>query len=575
VALLAPKIVFDNPRVRIKSKMQGPQATVAQSLESAVNRQIRDQDLRKPLLVVTVDAMFRWGVILTTLETDTARGPMDYLQGEMPRKPMARRLSPRRFGWDPQAIDLSESRYYWHKWVEDKDALLERARTAPDEGWNADVIESIAAGAGKDDLHRPEVRDAVERNEIVGYELWIKDHRLEGAPGPEDGFHGTIFTLAYNQSGETGDMIREPRPYYGPPWGPYTVFGIYPVPDETAPLSPTVAVKGSVDMLNAKVRAEHEMDMAYKRIGIISAKDPQLQSAIKKTKNGGIAVANADEIAKNFVQAEIGGATDQIRMAILGERARVSQYAGISDATRGAVSGAGTATENAIADQSSETRIGFIKQQIQDGARQVCSTFAWYDYYEDRILFPLGDEDAAALAQGGAPVEEAQGQPMIAPPEAWYQGGEHQPGSGYCFQDLELDIEPYSMERTSEALQQARLATVLEYLTTTLPVLVQQPYVNVEDVTNVVSNVLNMPDLAKLVNSQGVRMMQMIAVQGLLAPPAPAPEGKVGSQVGAQRPEAAGRPTLQARPSMPAHPFSGSPKPGPAGAKPVKAEKVA
>jgi hypothetical protein len=562
VAQLAPAIVFDNPRVRITTKLPGSQAMVASALQAAVNRQIIDLDLRQPLLLATIDALMRWGVVMTTLESDGERGYMDAIQA-VPKRPIVKRISPKRFGWDPQAIDRSECRFYWHKWVLDKDTLLKKADA--EQGWNVDVIESLAPGAGTDKLNRPSGAGETWREEITGYEIWVPEHTLEGSPGPEQGFHGTLFTLGFGQGGgqDKGAFLREPRAYYGPPWGPYTLIGIYPVPDEMAPLSPTTAVKGIVDMLNAKVKARHEMELSYKNIGLVASKDASMAPVLKKAESGSIEVINVDDVSKSYGTLEVGGATDQIAASIVDERARLAKYAGASDAARGTVTGAGTATENAIASEAGEQRIGFVKSQVGVGARQVCRTLAWFDYYTDTIMFPIGMDDAMKMAAAGsqAALQVGQGEIQATPPELWYQGGEHKPGSGYTFNDLELEIEPYSMERTSEALEQARFLALLDFLTVRLPALIQQPYIAIEEVVRLAGDIMNVPNLSKIVDPQIAKLVQGIALQGLMAPPEAAPQGRVGSDVGAGGKAPTGRPTLPARPTMPAQPFQGT-KPG-------------
>ncbi|HYE56887.1 MAG TPA: hypothetical protein VD948_00200, partial [Rhodothermales bacterium] len=515
------------------------------------------------------------------LEKDTQRGEVEMpkedgtLEKAVPMKPILKRLSPRRFGWDPQAVDIAESGFFWHKWVRSRSDILDEAAADPESGWNAAVIEAMGAGAGEETLGRASDREGTDRDELIGYEVWFPGVRLDGEPGPEEGFHGTIFTLAFNQSGGSsvnpdGDFIRAPRPYYGPPWGPYTILGHYQVTDETAPLSPTVAVQGAVEMLNAKVRAVHEADLQHKKIGIVSKKDPQLSKAVKNAKTGELVAVNADELVKNFVEVELGGSTELMRLTVLDERARVARYSGMSDAVRGTVTGEGTATENAIADAAGEVFVSYLKQRVCDAASQVGRTFAWFDFHHNQVFFPLKPEDVGPLAQQAAAqgqdpsqtIGMAQGAPVASPQEFWFRGGDFHLGSGFTFYDLELVIEAYSMERTSEALQQARLLGALEFLTTHLPALVAQPWVNVEGVVKLVENVTNMPGMAKLVNPQVAALAQAMAMQGLMMPPTGAAEPRLGQDKGAGPAPLSGgaskRPALPERPTSPARPFQGA-----------------
>lgn len=85
--------------------------------------------------------------------------------------------------------------------------------------------------------------------------------------------------------------------------------------------------------------------------------------------------------------------------------------------------------------------------------------------------------------------------------EPWFQGGGHSE-SGYSFDDLELEIEPYSMERSSEGLVQKRSLEAHQILMGSLPSMQQFPDYPWKDHFAKIGNAMNMPDMADLVTDE-------------------------------------------------------------------------
>ena len=71
---------------------------------------------------------------------------------------------------------------------------------------------------------------------------------------------------------------------------------------------------------------------------------------------------------------------------------------------------------------------------------------------------------------------------------------------GYTFDDLELDIEPYSMERTSEAVQQRRMQEAVLVATQIAPLIPQLPYVRWKKLLDLIGDTINVPDLSEMVD---------------------------------------------------------------------------
>jgi hypothetical protein len=129
----------------------------------------------------------------------------------------------------------------------------------------------------------------------------------------------------------------------------------------------------------------------YKRVVFVDETDKKLMQNVKNAKDLYVVpVQGLKEGQRQVVQAEFGGSSPQQWEMIAQKRERLDRNSGIFDAQRGMVAGRGTATEVAVADESSSARMAFIEHQFQDATARVLSSVAWYLYHDDRVDFPLG-----------------------------------------------------------------------------------------------------------------------------------------------------------------------------------------
>ena len=417
--------------------------------------------------------------------------------------PQAYRIPQRMFFRDYLARHNSEARYFGHKWRRDKDDLVRRAKEHPGEGWDLDVLEQMVADneINLDRADRENRVSANPRNEITAYDVWVPEVQLHGAPGRDEGYNGTIFTVVRQTPGtnkvinpidmtrpdlraDQAGFVRKPRPFYGPRSGPYINFGVYNVPDTAYPLSPLVAVQSQTDDLNQHAAAATHADALYKRLVFVDNTDKRLVQRVKDAEDHYVVPVSGLTKDSKVVQIELGGSTPQQWEMIQQKRDRLDRNSGIFDAQRGSVAGQGTATEVAIADEASNSRIGFIKKQFQEGVQQMLQSVAHYLYHDDRVDFPLGEEAASSLG-------------MVEP---WFKGGSTVEGSGATFEDLELEIEPYSMERTNEGLQQKRTMEMISVVTDIAPLIPQMPWVNWKRVFSTLGDAMNFPELEQVID---------------------------------------------------------------------------
>ena len=211
---------------------------------------------------------------------------------------------------------------------------------------------------------------------------------------------------------------------------------------------------------------------------------------------------------------EFGGVSDQQANWIATCRNRADRVLGMDEALRGAVSGAGTATEHSIASEAANTRIAFLRQSFTDCTCSVLRSVAFYMYHDDEIKFPIGLDSMKELG-----LEEGV--------EVFFQGGGHE-GSDYSFEDLELEIEPYSMERASEGMAQKRALEMHSMLLNSLQLMQAFPDYPWKDHFAKIGNAMNAPDMVELVTDELLerlavdismqRQMQVLTAQASMDP---------------------------------------------------------
>jgi len=510
IALLLPRIVHDNPTVRVKSARPVSQSEAAGVLQVGINRWCKMVGVRNTLERIATDMLLAYGVALTVNEP--RKGYVTSLTTD-PYLPRVYRISPDRFFVDPAATHLDEARYMGHCWITDRDDLLASAES--DNTWDVDVIERVAANTGVSDVRDDTDidRNIPDRKELVVYEVWVPELHDEAAELIDAAtdramFNGTIYTVVKGQaeSGKKANMgmARAPRPYYGPRTGPYTVFGAYTVPDDPYPLSPIMALMPQIDDVNMHLRNMRYSASAYKRLLAVDARNAKMAQDIRDRED--LYVVLADNLDPDALRTiEVGGITaQQVQYAAMAQD-RLDRVSGIHDAMRGNVSGNATATEVQVAESSSGLRISHLKRQFQESVNRCLRSVGWFMFYDDKVVFPVG-EDGIAIMGEPEPIFSAMAMVGV-------------------FDDLDIDVEAYSMERVSEGLLQRRSVELLQVIGNISQAVVAAPHVDWKQVLSVVGNAMNMPNLADMIDLRAVQQMR-----------AQAQQAAAGAQAGASKP---------------------------------------
>lgn len=536
-SLVVPREAYDNPRFSYKSRRKGKNAAqakaIAAGMTSAVNQWVEDVDLRETLDELAYDFLDIWACAVVKSEPEPGYDPTD---NNLLHRPRVYRIPQEWFFFDPVCLSYRYAAYVGHKYTVGKQELIDHAKENPGEGWDLKAIEGIKSSP--DDMHPdPGLRNgADERDTVMVCEIWVPgstEGKADGAPhpGPAEGYHGTIYTLPVSSGQVETEWLREPYAYYGPACGPYVFGGVYKVRNSPFPLSPLVATKDQQDEVNDATESLNRSARTYKRGVIVDEKNKALAQRIRDFEHDTVlGVPGFDPAQVHAI--EIGGITqEQINQREIA-RDRLNRTSGISDAARGDPTSGVTATADSIADESAQTRMGYIKRQFADLARQIGYLAGHHMYYDNRVVFEIEDETLERVGMPRPPEAD------LSKPVMFYGGvDESNPDEAeYDYSDLQLTVDVYSMERTSEPQMQRNIVVVMDRVLEAAQLMPQTPYVRWEDVLRDFGDAFNMPNADRWVDRDMLNQIGVPTAQGTpeatLAPPfglLPAAQPKPGA----------------------------------------------
>lgn len=493
VSLVLPRIIHDVPKFRVRCADPMLDMVIGKRMQIGLNRWARITKLRRTLERIATDMIFSYGVGLTVSEPRQEARAID---GKEPYLPRVYRISPERFFIDPAAESVENARYMGHCYAIDKDDLIAKARS--DESWDLDAIMEIPPNTDLEEARDDVGRNLEDRQEMAVYEVWVPEADQEAeiidelvGPGM---VNGTIYTFVKgrSKSSKWDGYIRRPIPYFGPRQGPYTVFGVYTVPDDPYPLSPLMAIQSQINDLNAHLSSVRTSAAAYKRLIMVDSRNHKLAQDLKDKPHDYIVLSESLDKDK-VLNLEVGGITAQQVQYSQMAQDRLDRVSGIHDAMRGNITGAATATEVAVAESSATMRMAHLKRQFQEAVDDLSRSVCWYMWHDDRIVLPLGKEGVAAMLEAN---------PVFA-------GGVRMPG----WEDLEVSVDSYSMERVSESLVQKRALELLQITTNVAQGMMAMPFIRWREMLSVIGDALNVPHLADMIDQNAMAQMQQAAQQ--------------------------------------------------------------
>jgi hypothetical protein len=575
-----PQLVFTNPSLKVSNAIPGAPRHDAIGGQYALETLSKRQEWPS-LWQQNVADMLAWrGVLIVTTETDS---PPNYMigrkrttwdgqkrkieRGDEMRVPRMAYIDPNDFFIDSAAKRHNEARHMGHRWLEDLEDLKARAE-AGGEGW----IVAALNGLKEDDSSLRKGQVTVAQIFVPGFidERAKENLTKRAAEAKENEFveeydpklhTGTIYTVG----GTTfGTEVREPRLYRGPKCGPYVLFEGPPMPFQKCGAAhyaisyPQVYNAARVD--NAILDSIDD----YKVVGFGS---PNVIAALQKTPhNGFYEVTSAESLKEATQTVTVGGVTRELNDARMYTSSSVDRTINLSDAMRGFASKGTTATAETLADQSTDIRLSGIREQVYKAVQRALYFAYWHIDHDDTFMIDLPSVAGPALmesvqqnvreyleeVQGGALSEEqekrlanlddaaAQNLPLV------FVGGgaltpDNEDGTNdYAHDARSVEIEPMSMERTTEHLQQRRALQFMEVVKIAAQVAQMVPGTDLKGLVNDIGGALNLPDYGKRLGSPEdmAAMQEQQAAQTQGGGPRPMGSASLpGHQAGAQVPQ--------------------------------------
>lgn len=508
---IIPAVMSNNPSVSIKSRRPVVQRELVKAMNHGTNRWIKDIDLKGTLEPVLYDASFKFGVVTVTME------PLPGHENKEvpPMRPALRRISPKRFFMDPQAEGPDQARFMGHVFVRDREDLIEAKNPDGSAKYDKKAIESLAGPSADNDIASGSgfIEDfdmRIDRDQVIAAEVYI----------PEKGMIYTIgFSSTKDSEKREGKFLRKPRRFFGHPRGPYILFGFYVVPDQVYPMSPLGVTAASVSELNAHAEQVRRQASVSRTLVLTNATNVSLTDAIKNFEDGSIAaIPNFDR--NGFAEINLGGAHPAQIDYVRELRERLDRTSGVTDIQRGQVSGKGTATEASLAAAASSGRVSFMQEKVRGSVVKVIENAVWLMFESNSIIFPITEEKAEKMVFNGIGIDNAFEIEGADEQDSIFFGGPQPGQEDYSFFDLELEIEPYSMEQVDEAVLQKRMEQATAMVASFAPMMLQYPFINWPELLDDRFQTLNIPDGRKYINFEMLSQMLGVkfgpgAVQGI------------------------------------------------------------
>lgn len=563
VSYMNAVLAFDRPVVSVESPMVSKQNDVM-ALEVGLNRWIRDAKLRQEMAQAVPDFCFAWAVYCTSERPAPELGEVTFedqngkTRRGIPNRPYTKRIPFKVAFKDPLSTNPYDMRYAGHWEITDKTTLLRRAKEDKDGGWRVEAIQGMPTDS---DLKRAgrKCRSGPNpsRDEVAICQLWVADAEIDWAEydipeADRELYHGMLYDIA-PAIGETAQnesmLLRDPRPFFGPRWGPYTYIGANIVPDDAYFISPLQPVRSSIAMYNAVNDTADRAMQNYKRFTLVDDLEEDLADKIKLGKHDHVFSVTAFERAK-IETVEVGGVSNQMAAHLGMMKEKVDRNLGLSDVQRGAINGAGSATEVALATQASSARLAVMERNWNYGHAQMLLTVAWYFWHDDEVAQPISMQEAMQIGvQAPEMIEvDGEGNPVVlngqvkAAQQYIFGGTDEEDDS---FDSLDLEILPYSMRRMSDQEQQMRSVFLTNYAVQIAPVIPMSPHIDWNLLNRALAKLTGIHELRSLVNLQAAADMaqsqalaqyaEMAATDG----PQPAKNAGGSASKAAQPPKAA------------------------------------
>ena len=450
VSNMLPQLIYRNPALGVKARRVIGHREVADAMKSGLTGWMEDIDYSSEVELCVLDMLVFQGVMMHYIEDDTR-----WSNGAV--RPNGRRIDPRQWGADSLASNRKDTEFEFHSyWVD-----IEELRADP--ALLPEANERLTAN--NEDLDSAKERETFEkgnegtlrRGRVKVYSVWLRNKNV-------------IRVICKAPQIE----LYEERPYYGERTGPYVTFSAYPVPDQLYPLSPLIAVRDQVKDANIHARSISRSAAGRKTVIIVDGQESNLEEQIHEAEDREIITVPGFN-AQQVQQIELGGVTPKQYEYLAFLRDRLDRNSGLTELARGQVGGSDTATEASIAEGALNNRNEYLKQKVHQSVKASLKKVGWFLFNTPGIIIPITQRDPMTGMET----------------EGLFFGGVFPGDDSGAWEDYEIKIEPYSMQRVSEALLQRRSMDLANFIMQVGQMIPVMPYVRWLDLTRMVGEAFN------------------------------------------------------------------------------------
>lgn len=539
VRLVLPLLASGNPRCRVTSDQPGSIRDLAKGYEGYVNHWSKRVRMAEVNEAVGTDVGLDFGAFLFVGGTEENEHPEVF------------RLSPQDVVWDPHCYHVREARWVGHKIYPTAQDLNRMASDEP--GWDAEHVRQVVTKHLDNPVSAPDpMAQSIERvngrnrrsDELCIYEIYLPTEELEAKDASfwakelgeeiteDNGYHGIIKTYALTEHTTVAEL-RRPRPYKGHKYGPYEIDGATLIPDNSVPLSPTIATRDQSEILNSHTKAIlRSMNSQKNLVAFMADAKNTVESMVEAEADGYLPIENHDKPLRDVVMPmSLGGASAEQLQAYQFFREVRDRNMGVTDMQRGLAGSGNTATEAAIADQAHDTATGFLVEKFRRMNRRIFERVLWWAWHNSNVAYRLSPDDINAsegrpagfepMYVGGESAAEAIAALRKANPEL--EGIDDATlkaalvtSDDVKFEDLDVDVQVYSMAMTDSGLQQARLNEQMALVPAVAQTIANFPFVKGKAWTQLIAEVANYDGLDELFDWDKLAEFQTAMMQGAM-----------------------------------------------------------
>lgn len=476
ISIIGRNLIAKNPRVML-STFQKPHKPTVAAMQQWANKEIENMHLQETLQRVVLDALFSVGIAKVALATPAESAHMAWT---LPAgAPFIERVDLDDFVYDMHARDFSEVTFMGHRYRVPLDAVRDsklytkqRKDLAPssDNLFNLEGDERInVLGRGIYASDDQEFEDMVDL-----WEIYLPRHRL-------------VLTLADDYltgpaAGYTNEALRT-QAWLGPDGGPYHILGYMGVPGNAMPKGPIQDLLDLHELTNNLYRKLMRQAERQKEILAVQGGAMEDGSRIQDANDGEIVRMDNPErsIPRSF------GAPNQQNFAMFMQAQELFKaLAGNLDMLGGLSPQSKTLGQDKLLAQSASGGVSDMQDRTVNFTASVLKALCWYWHHD-----PFKVMQTTHTLPG---LPGMQMQRQVSP---------HQ-RQKVSFQDLEVQVDPYSMQHSTPQTRLAGLNEIVQRIIAPMMQLLQQQGVafDVNAYLKKVADYMNMPDLPEIVTMQ-------------------------------------------------------------------------